>query len=156
MIEIVCQGDQVRMIETIVMDFNGTLAKDGELLPGISEKLTVLSRHAHLVVLTGDVYGTVENQMAGTGVETIKFTTGDAGQGKLDYVRANKPLLTAAIGNGLNDMLMMEASGLSVAVLGDEGCHGRLLCLADIVVSDIHKALDLFLHPSRIKATLNR
>jgi len=49
---------------------------------------------------------------------------------------------------------MMEAAGLSIAVIGPEGAAARLLAAADVVVRDIRDALDLLSHPLRLKATL--
>jgi soluble P-type ATPase len=59
-----------------------------------------------------------------------------------------------AIGNGRNDMPMMEIAGLAIAVIGPEGAAGEMLRIADAVVRDIHDALDLVTHPLRLKATL--
>lgn len=156
MIETNYHGDEKRFIETIVIDFNGTLAVDGVLVPGIKRKLMELRKVVKVVVLTGDTYGTVDNQMAGSGVETIRYTNGDAGVMKQKYIIGRNPETTATIGNGYNDVMMSETAGLSIAVIGDEGCSGKLFGKADIVVMDIHKALDLFLYPKRIKATLNK
>ena len=156
MIEIIYHGDKKRSIETMVIDFNGTLAVDGKLVPGVKKKLMELSKMVKIVVLTGDTYGTVEKQMTGIGVDTLRFINGDAGIKKQEYVFNINPELTAVIGNGYNDLMMSEAAGISVAVIGDEGCYGKLIEKADIVVLDIHRALDLFLHPARIKATLNK
>ena len=149
-------GDEERMIETIVIDFNGTLAVDGVLVPGIKTKLKLLSKMVKVVVLTGDTYGTASEQMEGSGVEIHSFTSGNAGRMKEIFIKGLNPERTAAIGNGYNDQMMSEVAGLAIAVIGDEGCYGKLLGNADIVVVDIHKALDLFLHPKRIKATLNQ
>ncbi len=149
------QGSKKRFIETIVIDFNGTLAVDGVLVPGIKSKLMELSKLVKIVILTGDTYGTVEKQMAGTGVEIHRFINGDAGTMKRNYIIDRNPEATATIGNGYNDIMMSETASLSIAVIGDEGCYGKLLGRVDIVVMDIHKALDLFLHSTRIKATLN-
>ena len=149
-------GDQERIIETIVIDFNGTLAVDGVLVPGIKKKLQQLSKMVKVVVLTGDTYGTAGEQMEGSGVEIHSFTSGNAGRMKADFMNGLNPERTAAIGNGYNDQMMSEVAGLSIAVIGDEGCYGKLLDKVDIIVVDIHKALDLFLHPKRIKATLNQ
>lgn len=156
MIEISYHGDKKRNIEHMVIDFNGTLAVDGKLVPGVKKKLAELRKMVKIVVLTGDTYGTVEKQMAGTGVDTLRFIKGEAGREKQEYVIGINPEMTAAIGNGYNDLQMSEAAGISVAVIGDEGCYGKLIEKADIVVLDIHKALDLFLYPTRIKATLNK
>ena len=64
------------------------------------------------------------------------------------------PVEVIAVGNGRNDIPMMEVAGLSVAVLGPEGAAADLLVCADVVTRDVGDALDLILHPLRLKATL--
>jgi soluble P-type ATPase len=59
-----------------------------------------------------------------------------------------------AVGNGRNDVAMFEAAALGIAVLGPEGAAGVLLQVADVVVPDVYVALELLLHPRRLKATL--
>jgi soluble P-type ATPase len=59
-----------------------------------------------------------------------------------------------AIGNGRNDIPMMEFAGLAIAVIGPEGASGELLRVVDVVVRDVIEALDLIAHPLRLKATL--
>jgi len=61
---------------------------------------------------------------------------------------------TAAIGNGYNDIYMLDEAALGIAVIGSEGCSVRALEKADIVTNAINDALDLLLNPKRIVATL--
>lgn len=60
----------------------------------------------------------------------------------------------AAMGNGRNDLLMCRDAALSVAVIGPEGAHGRLLSDADVCVTSINDGLDLLLKPKRLIASL--
>jgi soluble P-type ATPase len=59
-----------------------------------------------------------------------------------------------AIGNGNNDQIILKEAALGIAVLGDEGVAASAMKSADIVVKSIHNALDLFLKPKRLIATL--
>ena len=59
-----------------------------------------------------------------------------------------------AIGNGNNDVGMLAAAGLGIAVLGPEGTASRALTAADLVAGDICSALELLLFPQRLFATL--
>ena len=59
-----------------------------------------------------------------------------------------------AVGNGRNDAPMLDIAGLAIVVIRQQGAAGELLRLADVVVRDIHDALDLIAHPLRLKATL--
>lgn len=43
------------------------------------------------------------------------------------------------IGNGMNDIEMFKVATLSIAVIGEEGCAGKLIVQSDIVVSSIEK-----------------
>ena len=61
---------------------------------------------------------------------------------------------TAAVGNGRNDVDMLRAAGLSLAVIGDEGAFSGALLAAHVVCRNITEALDLLLLPHRLKASL--
>jgi len=49
---------------------------------------------------------------------------------------------------------MMGRAGLKIAIIGPEGASAELVRVADVVVCDIRDALDLIIHPLRLKATL--
>ena len=53
-----------------------------------------------------------------------------------------------------NDLRMLRAAALGIAVLGAEGMDPRLAACARIVVRRIEDALDLLLDPRRLVATL--
>jgi soluble P-type ATPase len=78
----------------------------------------------------------------------------ECGAEKADLVEQAGAPGVIAIGNGRNDVAMLERAGLAIAVIGPEGAAGELLRAADVVVRDIHDALDLILYPLRLKATL--
>jgi hypothetical protein len=42
----------------LVLDFTGTLSRDGVLLPGVAERLNKLAENLQLTVLTADTFGT--------------------------------------------------------------------------------------------------
>ena len=65
MIEIDIPGYKIIQIKHLVLDFNGTLACDGEMLPGVKENLTMLSESIDIHVLTADTFGKVTSEMAG-------------------------------------------------------------------------------------------
>lgn len=66
------------------------------------------------------------------------------------------PTTCAAIGNGLIDHLKMKAVQLAIVTLQSEGVHRKILECADIIVPSILDALDLFLKPERLIATLRK
>jgi P-type E1-E2 ATPase len=69
-------------------------------------------------------------------------------------VRELGPEKIVAIGNGANDAAMLKEAALGIAVMGEEGCSTALIKEADLVVTDIMKALGLIEHPERLVATL--
>ena len=90
------------------------------------------------------------------GVEcSLQIVTGDdQAEQKRAFVEKLGALDTVSLGNGNNDMKMLEASGLGIAVIGGEGAAISALSNADIIVCSIIDGLDLLLKPDRIKATL--
>ncbi|TDA70061.1 MAG: hypothetical protein D9V47_03365 [Clostridia bacterium] len=142
-------------ISRIVFDFNGTLAVDGHLGPDTRQKLEGLAGGGFAIyVLTADTFGLVRSEMAGLPV-TVEILTGDAtGTAKAEFIRRLGPEHTAAVGNGRNDEAMLRLAALGIAILGREGCYPSTLAAADVVVAGIGDALDLFLHPRRLVATL--
>ena len=52
----------------LVLDYNGTLALDGNLVPGVAERLTELAAAPGALrvhVITADTFGQVRQQLAG-------------------------------------------------------------------------------------------
>lgn len=135
----------------LVLDYTGTLSLDGALLPGVAERLERLAADLRVTVLTADTFGTAREALKSLPVEVRIIGNGAE---KAEAVSAMGPEEVIAIGNGRNDIPMMEVAGLSVAVLGPEGAAADLLACADVVTRDIGDALDLILHPLRLKATL--
>jgi soluble P-type ATPase len=142
-------------IRTVVLDFNGTIAKDGIIVPGVAERLQRLSeRGVSILVVTADTNGTARRQCEKLPVSVEVYDGANIGERKEALVRETGACWTAAVGNGNNDKAMFEESGLSVSIIGDEGCFTKSLLASDIVVKDILDALDLLLYENRLKATL--
>jgi soluble P-type ATPase len=72
----------------------------------------------------------------------------------LEFLKTLNPEVTAAVGNGSNDQLILKEAGLGIAVFGEEGMSVSAMKHADIVVKNVSDALDLFLKPKRLIATL--
>lgn len=145
-------GEAPITIRHLVLDFTGTLSKDGQLLPGVAERLTQLAQRVRITVLSADTFGTAREALAGlSGVEVQIVATGAAKARRVSQLGAAH---VAAIGNGRNDAPVLQMAALSIAVIGPEGAAGDLLGEADVVVTSILDALDLLIHPLRLKATL--
>lgn len=141
-------------IQHIVLDYNGTVAKDGYLLPGVEEKLNLLSEKIEVHILTADTFGMCRDQCRGI-KGTVSILTQPVGaEEKEKFVAGLGAENVAAVGNGTNDSLMLARAALGIVVLGPEGTSVKALQSADMVVKDINEGLELLLNPSRLKATL--
>ena len=142
-------------LKHLVLDYNGTIAKDGQLLPGVAPRLEELDRRGlSLFVITADTNGTVAAQCAVLPVEVLIFDGGAVAREKAALVERLGAEETAAIGNGRNDVEMLRAAGLSLAVMGDEGAFTGALLAAHLACHTVEEALDLLLYPNRLKASL--
>ena len=141
-------------IENIVLDLNGTIATDGKIPFEIKEKIKSLSEKVKIHVLTADTQGTASVEISDMEVELVKVSEKDSAEVKLRVLESLDPTSTVAIGNGNNDQLILKEAALGIAVLGDEGISVSAMRNADIVVKNISDALDLFLKPKRLIATL--
>lgn len=138
----------------LVLDFNGTLALDGHIQPGVLSRLSQLKTILSIHVLTADTFGTVKSTFTSTEYTVHVLPRGDEKGAKLAYVRALGAQSCACLGNGNNDAAMLAEAGLSVAVLQAEGAAWTAMSSAMLTAPGIEAALDLLLHPSRLKATL--
>lgn len=154
MITIDIPGRDTLQIENIVFDYNGTLATDGTISQETRDKLAELQKLVNIYILTADTHGTVRENCTSLKAKIETFPTENAGKEKAKIVEGLGQEHTICIGNGYNDLLMAQRCALFICVLGEEGCNGKLLTLADVVVSSIDDALNLFLKPKRLVATL--
>jgi soluble P-type ATPase len=154
MLEINIPGGKTLSLTHLVLDFNGTLAADGSLLPGVAPRLKILAEHLEIHVITADTFGSVGEQVAGLPVQLAVIPRENQAQAKADYLDRLGAVNAAAIGNGRNDALMLQKAALGIAVLQTEGAAMAAMVAAQVVNSGITDALDLLLHPNRLKATL--
>jgi soluble P-type ATPase len=138
----------------LVLDYNGTLAVDGELLDGVAGRLTQLSEQLEVHVVTADTFGKVQSRLRGLPCRITVLPQGDQAQAKLDYIQELGPGQTACMGNGRNDRLMLRHAVLGIALIQGEGAASVTLAAADVVCGDAVTALDLLLNPLRLAATL--
>lgn len=144
-------------IENLVLDLNGTMAVDGRLRAGVVEKFGELNRRGfRIYVVTAGTHGGVDELEDNTGMKILLIKRGNEAEQKRDLIEKIGNGVTAAIGNGANDYLMLERAALSVAVLEEEGVYSKNLLVADMIVRSSESALDLFLNPKRIIATLRK
>ncbi len=154
MIKISIPGRDELQLHYLVLDMNGTVATDGQLIAGIAERVARLKDRLRVYLLTADTFGTGAQAARELGIEMVTVSSADGTTDKANFISALDPPGAAAMGNGNNDVAMFKAAHLSIAVIGREGCCVAALLYADLVVHDINDALDLLLNPLRLIATL--
>lgn len=154
MIEIDVPGFRKLRLAHLVSDYNGTLAVDGLLLPGVAERLRRLASDLAIHVITADTFGLAAAQLRGLPVELTIAPREAQAQTKLDFVSQFGADSVVAIGNGRNDRLMLDAAGLGIALVQREGGAVETLVAADIASTSVLDALDLLVNPNRLVATL--
>jgi soluble P-type ATPase len=154
MLTIEIPGAGTLRLEYLVLDFNGTLACDGVLLPGVRAALVCLAENLAIHVVTADTFGNAKKALAGLHCELVILPPGGQDSAKLRYVEALDSARCVCVGNGRNDRLMVAAAGLGIAVIQSEGAAVETMLAAKIVVHDICAALGLLHNPARLVATL--
>lgn len=144
-------GEEALEIEHVVLDLNGTLSAQGELIDGVAERLAILACNLKLHLVTADTLGTAPRLAAKLPVSLEEITRGSE---KADTVRRLGPNHTVAIGNGRNDEAMLQLAVLGIAVIGPEGVATSAIRAADVVCGSILDALDLLLDERTLASTL--
>ena len=147
---------QTLLLRHVVLDYNGTLAKDGVLKQDAKVLLGALGERFHVHVITSDTFGSVQTQMKGFNVTVKVLKTDNHTMEKAAYVYELRANTCVAVGNGNNDADMLKDAVLGIALIGDEGCSTKSLMNSDIVCKSIDDALELLLNEKRLIATLRK
>ena len=153
MITIQIPGRELLTLSHLVLDYNGTIAEDGNIIEGIRPRLAELSKDLAIYVITADTHGTAAKKCADLPLQVLTFPTTEVGEIKAAEVRKLSGGVVT-VGNGFNDIQMSDAADLSICVMGAEGCCSALIAHTDVTVTSIEAALDLLLIPGRLRATL--
>jgi len=154
MIEIEISKKESLHISHLVLDYNGTIACDGVLIEGVDRLIRKLSESLEIHVLTADTQGSVCAQVGHLPCIVHTIPEGSEDLSKNEYIHTLGSSKTACIGNGRNDRLTLRDAAIGIAVIGKEGASRDALEGADIIVTSIIDALELFLCPLRLKATV--
>lgn len=154
MIRIEIPGKGSIQAEHLVLDYNGTLAIDGSIIDGVKEKLNNLAEKINIHVLTADTFGEAANYLKEVRCKLTVLNGDQQALQKQQFINQIGNNKVIAIGNGLNDMLMLKDAVLGIAVIQKEGASLKTLFNADIVCKNIFDALDLLINPLRIAASL--
>jgi len=161
MLEIKIPGYKTLNIQHLVLDFNGTIAKEGKLIEGVKEMLDKISGIIEVHILTADTFGTVRDEFSGN---EINIEIIDENQRSIDYKKEfikslGKESVIAigiAIGNGNNDSKMLKTAELGISIIGAEGAAISSLWNSEVAVNSIMDALNLITNKKRLIATLRR
>lgn len=156
MLSIVIPGVATFALEHLVLDVNGTLAFDGEPLPGVREAIVALVPALRVVAITADTNGNARDLARELGIDLQVIEAGAEGEQKAAFVRELGPASVVAIGNGANDEAMLREAAIGIGVIGPEGASATAVAAADAVVSDIRDALGMLAETRRLVATLRR
>jgi len=155
-IEITIPGRGNYTIENLVLDLNGTIALDGEIIIGVKEKLAKLSQKLDVIVVTADTNKNAELLTRDLPINLYKIKETEENDQKLRVVLKKGKNNTVSIGNGCNDVSMLKESAIGICIVGGEGASTEAMMASNLVVPTINDALDLLLKPHRLRATLRR
>jgi len=141
-------------IENLVFDFNGTLAVDGELIPGVEALLMEHADQFTIYIVTADTFGKAAEQVKNTRCKLEILPAGNQAKAKQHLIQQLGNDRCIAVGNGRNDHLMLGEAAIGIAVVQAEGASAKTLQSADIVCNSILDALQLLKSPKRLIATL--
>ena len=143
-------------IDNLLLDYNGTIAKDGKLILGSKKILAELSKELNIYVITADTNQSVVEELIGLPLKIIIIDGINEAEEKLEALKKLGENKTAAVGNGNNDILILKESILGIGLINDEGISSAAVLNSDIVVKSLEDALSLFLKPKRLRATLRK
>ena len=137
----------------LVLDYNGTIAKDGKLK---NIPLHEICKLFDVFVITADTFGTVESELDDFNLKVIVLKSENHTDEKAQFIKSLGEQHTVAIGNGNNDEKMLKIAAISIAIIGDEGCSTKTMLASNLVSNSINDALELLLNEKRLIATLRR
>jgi soluble P-type ATPase len=141
-------------LQHLVLDYNGTLAEDGKLLPGVAATLKDLARMLRIHVITADTFGSAAEQLSELPVNLIVVPGAAQADRQLEFITGLEADTVVAICNGQNDQKMIEAAALGIVLIQREGSAVETLLCADVAAMGILDALALLQYPKRLVATL--
>jgi soluble P-type ATPase len=150
-LEVEIPGRATLELRHLLLDQNGTLSDRGSLIDGVAQRIARLRGRLDVHLLSADTFGTLDVLQRELDVEASRVADGAE---KRHLVHALGPAACVAIGNGNNDVAMLEAAALGIAVIGPEGASPRALVAADVACRSVLEALELLLDVRLLVATL--
>jgi len=156
MVELDIPGRGTLQIEHLVCDVNGTLAVDGELIPGVLDAIEGLRPRLTIHLVTADTHGKQHRIDAQLGLQATRLESGGEPEQKAAYVRKLGAEHCAALGQGANDAGMLKAAAIGICIMSPEGSATAAMMASDLVTPDVLTALALLDKPRRITASLRQ
>jgi P-type E1-E2 ATPase len=138
-------------LDYLLLDVNGTLTNRGELIRGVIARIRRLRDTLEVRLVSADTFGTLDSVAKRLGVAGVRAATGEDKLKVLEELGRDR---CAVIGNGTNDVPVLEAAALGFAVIGPEGASAAALRSADVVCASAMDAVDLLLDIKALSATL--
>ncbi len=135
--------------KSVLFDLNGTLGTSGKVPEDVKRLLEKLADRYTVVVLSADTFGTLKGEFESLPVRIERVSSGEE---KAEIAGGYAPY--AAVGNGNNDVAMMESAELAFCVIGEEGATVDAMLAADILVKDVRDAIGMLLDEKKLIATL--
>ncbi|HPS57294.1 MAG TPA: ATPase P [Spirochaetota bacterium] len=154
MIEYSIPGHKNIRAEYLVLDYNGTLAVDGVLIPGVRDMLNRIAASLEVHVITADTFGMARVQLEGAACRLMILEPGSQDLQKGRYISLLGPDKVIAVGNGRNDSLMLKEVAVGIALIQAEGASAAALMNSDIICASVFDAFEIILNPLRMIATL--
>ncbi|MBN1225480.1 MAG: ATPase P [Deltaproteobacteria bacterium] len=156
MITLAIPGREDLSVKNLILDLNGTIAFDGNISKGVKKRISLLSKHLNIFIVTADTNKNAEQLVKGLNVNLFKIYKENEDSQKLSLLLEKGKDETISIGNGANDVFMLKESCIGICVLGSEGAATEALTASNIVVPAINDALDLLLKSHRLIATMRK
>jgi len=154
MIKIEIPGREAINAEHLVLDYNGTLAEDGIIIPNVKFELNLLAKSIKIHVITADTFGIAQSNLKDVNCKCTVISKEEQELRKQEFVSKLGANRLIAIGNGYNDNLMVKDAALGIIVIQKEGASVKTLINANIICNNIFDAFGLLKNPLRITATL--
>jgi soluble P-type ATPase len=137
------------VINTIILDLNGTIAVKGKIIKGVKKRIKKLRNlNYQLILISGDHRENAKNIAKRLGIDYIVT------QNKEKEMQKVYKEHCASIGNARIDIGTFKHVKLSILVIEGEGIHVKTIPFADIITKSINDALDLFIDKDSLIATM--
>lgn len=143
-------------LKNVIFDINGTVQFDGIIEDRLVDKFKELKKIYNVLLISSDTRGNLAELAMKLGVNYIRVSEQDIPNTEAknnELLKLGKEV-TIAIGNGINDSLMVKNAVLGIAIIGREGAATKTMTNADVVFPDPYSAIDFLLDDKKLIATL--